>query len=405
MKKILLFFSLAVFVFLLADNARAAVTDVAIPLLPADGKLNYQTTDKRITWTYSGTVAAPRFNISMVTGSVSLPIATQVLCNTPRDGTGCAFLWKVGSLRSGRFVMGTEYHIKVCVVGSTDPLDCSNSANAFKIIPPELTTQWQVLDLFKKAMGNRYANLNSNGKSGAQGVYDCIIKEYAAVPPTTPPTTAPKITKTVVNTALFGGKKIYELTDPADILVWFKGKFKDIAANDPNRVILNNRDKEGIQYAMSNRFTDLCAKDWLTAINGLMRTYKAGVSSFQKTRDNTIRNCNNDYNKRVSCVKDVECKDKRGVRIQDSTLTDIPTTAGITAKNNQYNNSTIRYIEQEQYVNDRDRCIAEAYTTFNRSKTAALNDLIRSKGLSDTGPDAVTETCLITDNRSAWGEW
>ena len=107
----------------------------------------------------------------------------------------------------------------------------------------------------------------------------------------------------------------------------------------------------------------------------------------------------------MSCVKDVECKDKRGVRIQDSTLTDIPTTAGITAKNNQYNNSTIRYVEQEQYVNDRDRCIAEAYTTFNRSKTAALNDLIRSKGLSGTGPDAVTETCLITDNRSAWGEW
>ncbi|KKR91924.1 MAG: hypothetical protein UU43_C0001G0104 [Candidatus Falkowbacteria bacterium GW2011_GWA2_41_14] len=393
MKKILLFCSLAVFVFCLAASVQAAV-NVNVDF-PADGKLNYQTT-KPITWTYSGTVAVPRFNISIFAGAETRLIATRVLCNTPKDGTGCAFSWKVGSLQSGRFVMGTEYHIKVCVVGSTDSLDCANSATAFKIIPPELKNSQEVLKLFKDAMGNRYNNLNSNAKSGAQGVYDCIIKEYAVVPATTPPTTAPKITKTMVNTETVDGKKIYELTDPADILVWFKGKFKNIAANDPNGVILNNRDKEGIQSAMNNRFDDLCSKNWITTMNGLMQTYKTKVingtrvvDSFQKTRDNTIRNCNNDYNKKVSCVKGVECKDnKRGARIQYSTMNNIPITDGMTAKSNQYNNSTIRYIEQEQYANQRDLCIAAAYEKFNDDKKTEWDKLIT------TGADSAMVSCL-----------
>lgn len=429
MKKILLFCSLTVLLLSLAVSAQAAV-NVNVTF-PADGKLNYQTT-KPITWTYSGAVIAPRFNISIVqtVGSVETirPIVTQALCKAPTATDPCTFSWKVGSLNSGRFLMGVDYKIRVCVAGVSD---CGDSATAFKIIPPALTTQWQVLNLFKTAMGNRYNDLNSNAKSGAQGVYDCIITEYPVTPATVPPSTASKITKTMVNTEFVGSKKIYELTDPADILVWFKDKFKAVIASDPNGVILSIRDQQGIQYAMNNRFDDLCSSNWITTMNGLTQTYKTkvitgtnavgtpvsanyvpavgtpgqpgyvlavghpastnyaqAVPSLQKVRDNTIKNCNDDYNKKVACVKGVPCKDKKGVNIKYSNGNDVPTTDGMTAKNSQYNNSTVRYIEQEQYANQKDLCIADAYKKFNNDKTTEWGHL------STTAADDTRRTCL-----------
>ncbi|MDO8592205.1 MAG: hypothetical protein Q7R92_00360 [bacterium] len=272
--------------------------------------------------------------------------------------------------------------------------------------PKPAVSQRDVLKLFQTAMGNRYADLNSNAKSGAQGAYDYIIG-------------ASKITKDMAN-----GGEIYKKT-AMEQLDWFKEKF---IANEG--AILNQRDKDGIKNGMSNRFNDLCSAGWLAAINALTRDYRikatdgakaipargtagsAGykaavpaVISFKQILDRTVKNCNNDYNKNVTCTKGVECKDKKGARIKYSNGAEIPTTNGVTAKNSQYNNSTVRYIEQEGYANERDLCTANAYIKFNQDKTAALAEFRTDKenaAPGSLGPDEKMRGCLGTRASDWW---
>lgn len=400
MKKILLllFFSVAFFVFILAGSAQAdvqpAVTAVTISL-PTDGELNYQTT-KPITWTYSGIIGVPKFDISLIeaVGTVTAkPVATQVLCKTQADGS-CAYPWRVGSLRSSRFLMGVDYKIRVCVAGA-NPAVCRDSATAFKIIPPALKNQQEVLNLFKTAMSNRYGSLSSQGVSGY------ILGNGTAG--------SSKIPTATANQA-----KVYNNILVIDRLNWFKDQFLPNTGG-----VLTATNKQSIQQAMVGRYTDFCVADWKTAINGLTRVYQTNVTngvravpakgtvaavlavpSYQQVLNTAVRNCNSDYNKNITCKKGVACTDKKGVRIKYSDgITDVPTTKGMTAKNSDYNNATIRYVEQEGYMNERDGCTAAAYVKFNQDKVIALTTLTNGKAAADS----TYNSCVGNSRISGWG--
>ncbi|MDO8667996.1 MAG: hypothetical protein Q7K35_02755 [bacterium] len=390
MKKILLFFSAVFFVFIMASSAQAAI-DVTVTF-PADGELNYQTT-KSITWTYpAGNLIAPKFNISMFTGAETRPIATQVLCRAAADGS-CAYSWKVGKITSGRFLMGVNYKIKVCLAVVGESLDCDESAD-FKIIPSAITTQQQVFNLFKTAMGNRYNNLNAynptvqNYYTGEAGVRDFLTVNTAATgfPTYRISTTTVNAVDTVTNT----NKKIYAMT-LFEQLDWFKYKFNQLKGD-----FLNARDRDGIKYAMSNRYSDLCAAPWNTAKDIATRAYNTAVADAEKARkgarakfaaDGTViagqeatgqELCNFNYNR------------------------DMKITTIVPAKNSDYNNATLRFIALQKLQNAKDLCLTAEYKKLYDAKETALGTTGIS-GFEDAmvAPTNAYGTCL-GDRKSNW---
>ncbi len=335
MKKVLFICLLAVFTFSLAGSASAAVTNASITI-PADQELNYQTT-KAITWTYTGGVTAPKFNISMVsqaTPATELPIA-QVLCRAPGVDDPCTFSWKVGSLKSGRFLMGVNYKIRVCRAGAdpTDLTECDDSPTDFTIIPPELKTQQQVFDLFKTAIGNRYNDLDKNNNSGLAGVRDFITVNTAAADEAP----AYRISKDMVNQA-----KAYKLTGK-DLLDWFKDKF----TSTPSGAFLNERDRSGITYAMTNRYKDLCANKFNSDVNNIKVYYNIATAKAEKAKQAAIKVCNDTYKVSIAEVKNM-------------------------AEPNLFIKAIQQFIAKEKARLIKDSCVNMAYNSYyNNAKTHA----------------------------------
>lgn len=248
-----------------------------------------------------------------------------------------------------------------------------SAANVLAALKP-MASQKDVLKLFQTAMGNRYADLNSNAKSGAQGVYDYIIGQS-------------KITKDMVNQA---GNEVY-LKNVMGQLDWFKAEF--LKNTDG---VLETKDKAGIQQAMARRYSDICSAEWNTAIKSLTKTYNAAVASAGKARKGVKAKkgagtatvpefaatgeelCNFNYNRDLKNTDIVPARDS-----------------------SDYKNATERFIAMEQLANAKNTCVNAAYTVLYAAKDAAVNAFTAAKALADTGPDAKYTAC-IGDRKSAW---
>lgn len=269
MKKILLFFSLAVLLLPLA--AGAAVTGVTSPEL--DESWNQGTT-RIISWTSD--TAGAKFNISLCP-----PAGGCLSVKTNIDKL--TYDWPVGKLRSGGTVAaGDGYVIKVCQAGLSEDAGCDSSL-LFNIWPPHLTSQQQVFDLFKKAMGNRYNDLNANRNSGVAGVWDFIMTNWGT-------DAAPdyKISVATVNDEGEGGA--YRKSGKG-LLLWFKDQF--IARSGS---FLNARDKAGITNAMVNRHKDWCLIERNNRVNTLIKNYNNAITAAETVKNREIKVCADAYN-------------------------------------------------------------------------------------------------------------
>lgn len=236
------------------------------------------------------------------------------------------------------------------------------SAQAAAVAPKPMASQWDVLKLFQKAMVNRYADLNSNAKSGAQGVYDYIIGEA-------------KIATTTVNNAV---PPVYTRT-PILQLDWFKDQFLsnvDGANGDP---VLNQRDKDGIRQAMQRRYSDICSVSWNTEIASSTRKYNKAVSDAEKIR------------------KGVKAKTGTGTAIAPQFPAtanseelcvfnynkDLKNPAIVPARNSDYDNTVKRLIKTEELNNTKNTCINATYTDLYRARTTALATFSGEKAAQD----------------------
>lgn len=236
----------------------------------------------------------------------------------------------------------------------------------------ETKTQWDVLNLFKKAMANRYGDLNSNAKSGAQGVYDYIIGEA-------------KIATTTVNNAT---PPVYTRT-PILQLDWFKAEFIKNYGTPP---VLNQRDKDGIKQAMVKRYSDICSVAWNTEIASSTKKYNKAVAKAEKDRKgekarigtgtaanpqfpataNSEELCNFNYNRDLTTI--------------------------VPARNSDYDNAVRRLIETEQANYNKNTCINGTYTAFYVARANALSTFRQEK----TAQDNLRAACATDARMTAW---
>ena len=340
---------------------------------PSASTLN-QGADQNIIWSLDPANPAAKFNLSLCTPSPEVgraPVCRSIKTNVSL--TAAPHVWKVSKL-----LTGSSYKIEVCPV---DRSGCAYSAE-FNILPPLLKNQQEVLKLFKDAMGNRYANLNSNAKSGAQGVYDYIIAAPDAVPPK-----LPNITKEMVNVS---APPVYIRT-PILQLDWFKSEFLKNTGN-----VLETKDKAGIKYAMSRRYFDLCAAGWNTAIKNATGVYNTAVANAERARKGVraIVGTGTAANPQFPATANSE------ELCNFNYYRDLNNMVIVPARNGDYDNAARRFVAIEGLNNVKNTCINATYTTFYVVKKTVLSAFTAAK----TTADGLYNTCV--DNRiSAWGTW
>lgn len=356
MKKILLFFSLAILVLPLAASAGITVSS------PSGSEL-IQGANQPITWSLDPANPAAKFNLSLCTPPPA--VGSAPVCRSIRTNIGITtppYIWKVNKLLSGN-----RYRIEVCPV---DRSGCAYSAE-FNILPPALKNQQEVLNLFKTAMANRYADLNSNAKSGAQGVYDYIIGEA-------------KIATTTVNNAT---PPVYTRT-PILQLDWFKTEFLKNLGTPP---VLNQRDKEGIKQAMVRRYSDICSVAWNTEIASSTKKYHKAVAAAESARKGIRARIGNGTaaNPQFPATGEQRCLAiyEAGVKVINITP-------------NLYNSATRKFITLQGLQNEKDLCLTAEYETLYDAKVATLG--IFNGAL--TAPTIAYNACIGT-RISDWGTW
>lgn len=362
MKKILLFFFLAILVLPLAASAGITVSS------PSGSEL-IQGANQPITWSLDPANPAAKFNLSLCTPPPA--VGSAPVCRSIRTNIGITtppYIWKVNKLLSGN-----RYRIEVCPV---DRSGCAYSAE-FNILPPALKNQQEVLNLFKTAMANRYADLNSNAKSGAQGVYDYIIASPNSVPPK-----LPNITKEMVNN---GTSPVYARTSLMQ-LDWFKTEFLKNTGG-----VLETKDKAGIKYAMSRRYSDLCAAEWNTAMKNATGIYNTAVANAEKARKGIRARIGNGTaaNPQFPATGEQRCLAvyEAGVKVINITP-------------NLYNSATRKFITLQGLQNEKDLCLTAEYETLYDAKVVTLG--IFNGAL--TAPTIAYNACIGT-RISDWGTW
>lgn len=202
--------------------------------------------------------------------------------------------------------------------------------------------------VFKNALGNRYNDLNVNGKTGKNGSYDYITIQIG--------------TSTIWS-------HIGTSTNAFANLSWLKAKFLE-----NNNGELSSREKDGIKQAMVNRFNDLCNNSYNSVINRWIGVYNASLVKFNKDRDVAIKICNQTY---ASSTKD---------------KINFPSSL----------NKFGILLKSEELKQTRDKCTNDAYTVYFNAVIANRQTIAASSTSEIADASNNLQSCRSSDLITAW---
>lgn len=210
-----------------------------------------------------------------------------------------------------------------------------------------------VLAVFKKAMGNRYGTLNSNNKTGIQGVYDYIVTDK-------------QISTTTVWMDFASSTKA-NISDHRK-LAFFKGEFLKNSNSS-----LSSREKDGIKQGMVARFTDLCQIEYSVAYSAIEKNYKTLLANLEKTKNASMAVCQTTFN---NAMKNPQ------------------TFAGL--------DKMRKMLKTEELRIAKDICVNAAYTLFyNQSKAMRDSKYVEFTTAADMATTTLN-SCKVSPNITSW---